>query len=1415
MADDTIDRLSIEIDASARKANSAIDNLIGKLDKLSGSLSGVNTRGLSNVASGINDITRAVNGFKSSGVVTQDFTRIASGLSRLSTIDVQGIGNTARAISTLAGNLNNLNYISFDSQGIANMANSLAQLGRKTVTQAANNIPLLTSALKGLVTELNGLGTINFDFTNFATLTSSISKLGGKASTNAIPNIKALGQAITELMTTLSQAPRVSQNLIDMTNALANLASKGSRVSSATNAMKSGFLDLGNSMKTLKSHTFSIASAIGKLYAKYWLIIRSMGVFKKAINISSDLTEVKNIVDATFGNFQAKLNEMSKTSIQDYGISELTTKKIASRFQAMGTAMGFTQGKMSDMSIELTKLAADMASFYNVSQEDVAEDLSAIFTGQTRPLRTYGLDLSQATLKEWALKNGMDANIQSMTQAEKTLLRYNYVLANTTAAQGDFQRTAGTWANQVRILSQSFQALGAIVGETLINAFKPFVAALNTVMQKVIAFARTVANALGAIFGWTIEISGGGALVEDFEAAEDASSGTADNLGEAANNAKKLKNFMLGFDELHVLDTTTSDSGTGGGAGGTDTGAADAAQANLVRTESILDKYQSDIDSLFKLGKYISDTLTNTLWGIDWNKVYEGARGFGEGLASFLNGLINPRLFYSLGRTIANALNTALEFLNSFGYTFDWINFGTSIAAGINGFFTNFKFALAADTFNVWASGVLDALIAALKGVRWRLIGEQIGTFIAGIDWLGVLKQVGEAIKEAFKAVFEMAVGFIDTAAFETALVAAFGLMKFTGLGDKIVFNIVAAIAKAFGKSAFYEPLVAVGTKIAAIISGPWGIAIAAAVAGVIAIAANWEDIKPYIDNVIGWFEDMSNRIDETVGNAIDNVINFFARLISGISEKINSFGNVLAIIPDKTAEIISSIISWFELLPDKISYALGFAAGKVVEWATTVYAYVSEEIPLIINDIVTWFSEMPQKIYDGIITFIDLVTQWATETYNNFQTWVTQTVEDVVVWFSEMPQNIYNGIITFIDNVVQWGKEVYTNFKTEADNIINSVVDWFKQLPQKIYNAIIQFKDTVVNIGKWLLDGIFEGLSNVKNKVLQWKDSFVQGFKDALGIHSPSRVMEEDVGTYLGSGIAEGLKSSIPEIVEVAQSIADAIRNVFENMEPIKLTDMVKLDMATIDSAPVISAMNGMNQMSMGTDEMLIAQSQDFLTSFNETWGLGWQNVLVTYQELMNNILTAQLDFQSMFMKQWTTFNGEMRIGINEFFTALYDYIYEVLDIIRQTIDHICAEFIYAIHRAISQAIEAAALLGLKVYAAKLSPYKTTAAKKYKIKGFAAGGFPDMGDLFLANENGPEFVGKMGGQTAVANNDQIVTAIKQGVYEAVTAAMTNQTTQPIEVRSIVELDGEAIYDNQQKVSARRGYDFNMGAFVR
>ena len=387
----SIDQLQIDINASASKANTAIDNLVVKLGKLQTSLSGLNGNSLTNFANGCKSLGQAMQSMNN--VKTTDFTRLAKNLQKLSSID------------------------------------------SASINRASNSITNISKAFSGL----NGMaGTAD----NFGALAKGIAQLGYKSSTQAIDNIPKLAKAMNDLMATLSKAPRVSQNLIDMTNALAKLARTGSSGGKAANSLAKNLNTYTMSTSRATKGTFSLASALGKMYATYWMVFRAFGKLGEAINLSSDLTEVQNVVDVTFGKYNKLVQDMANTSITDFGMSELTVKKVSSRFQAMGVAMGFGQKQMADMSVELTKLTADMASFYNVSQSDVAEDLESIFTGMTRPLRAYGLDLTQATIQEWAHRNGMAANLKTMSQAEKTMLRYQYVLAHTGAAQNDFARTS-------------------------------------------------------------------------------------------------------------------------------------------------------------------------------------------------------------------------------------------------------------------------------------------------------------------------------------------------------------------------------------------------------------------------------------------------------------------------------------------------------------------------------------------------------------------------------------------------------------------------------------------------------------------------------------------------------------------------------------------------------------------------------------------------------------------------------------------------------------------------------------------------------------------------------------------------------------------------------------------------------------
>lgn len=303
-----------------------------------------------------------------------------------------------------------------------------------------------------------------------------------------------------------------------------------------------------------------------------------------------------------------------------------------------------------------------------------------------------------------------------------------------------------TWANSVRVLKQEFQAWGSIIGSVIINALKPFVQALSKVMLKVISFTKTVADALGAIFGWTIEISGGGATVDGMEDIAGGVGDIGDSADKSNKKAQKLKKTLLSIDEIHALDDN-SDSGSGGGSGSGGSGgggAGSGVNSSLKKTDGLIEKYKSSIKDLYSLGKYIGDTIADSLNSINWDNVYQSASNFGKGLADFLNGLISPKLFTALGKTIAGSIRTAIISAFSFTSTFDWGNLGDSFASFINGALHEMSrvsdvtgltgWQELGKTVNNIVHGIRDTLIHALINIDWKDAFKGISEFIGELD---------------------------------------------------------------------------------------------------------------------------------------------------------------------------------------------------------------------------------------------------------------------------------------------------------------------------------------------------------------------------------------------------------------------------------------------------------------------------------------------------------------------------------------------------------------------------------------------------------------------------------------------------------------------------------------------------------
>lgn len=781
-----LESLQIQITSDAHNATAAINNLISRLTSLKTALSGFNNISFGNIVASANSANSSFRSLTTTISNLSQNMRTAKGSmtelgGRLSEIRVDSsaassIETVAAAIRKLgsktivtatrnlpeltvtlrnfAKEINELGIVNFDTASMTGVISSIAKLGGKASTQATKNLPTISAQLQNFVRQMNQIGSFSFDMINLSQMVAAIGKLGSVASGRAVNNIPLLARNLKELFVTLSSAPNVSGNIIRMTEALANLSTGLGRTRGATSNASSGMNLFGKNVDSVRIKSFSLASAIGKVYATYWALFRGFRLLGDAIDISSSLTEVENVVRQTFGQYESLINNFAKTSIEKFGMSELSAKQFASRFQAMGTALDIPQGQMAKMSIRLTELAGDMASFYDVSQEDIAKSLQSVFSGTTAPMRRYGIDLTQATLKEWALKQGLDANISSMTQAEKAMLRYQYVLAHTTNITGDFARTADTWHNQITMLRENFKALGAVVGGGLINAFKPFIKVLNAVLQKVISFAEMVTNALGSIFGWKYEASKGAGisgLADDIGSASDgmddlsnAAGSAGKNTGGIAKNAKKAKKEIQqatrAFDELKVISKqskdNTSGSGSGGSGGGSGSGGGDTGK--LVKTDTIYKDFVSNIKDLEGLGESIRDALVIAVGGIEWDKIYAKASGFGTGLAEFLNGLFSEdkkgnSVFTATADVIAGALNTAIFASKGFTDKFDFKTFGKNVAHGFNRFFKKFKWKQCAEAINGWVDGFWKFVRGFFDDLSWKDVFNGLKTFLKNL----------------------------------------------------------------------------------------------------------------------------------------------------------------------------------------------------------------------------------------------------------------------------------------------------------------------------------------------------------------------------------------------------------------------------------------------------------------------------------------------------------------------------------------------------------------------------------------------------------------------------------------------------------------------------------------------------------
>ena len=310
----------------------------------------------------------------------------------------------------------------------------------------------------------------------------------------------------------------------------------------------------GKGINIMQKQIGGLSGAIGKLGAVItatFAVGKLIQFGKKAIDLGSDLSEVQNVVDVTFTTMNEHVNEFAKNAAETAGLSETMAKRYTGTFGAMAKAFGFAESESFNMSTSLTQLAGDVASFYNLTQDEAYTKLKSVFTGETESLKDLGVVMTQSALDSFAMAKGYGKTTKQMSEQEKVALRYAFVLDQLSSASGDFVRTQDSWANQTRILSLNFDSFKANIGQALINIFTPFLKVINQIVAKMAQLSERFVAFSEMLVGKSTS-GGGGSPGEALAEIENG----YENIANATKEATKSQNtYMAGLDEIRTYQT--------------------------------------------------------------------------------------------------------------------------------------------------------------------------------------------------------------------------------------------------------------------------------------------------------------------------------------------------------------------------------------------------------------------------------------------------------------------------------------------------------------------------------------------------------------------------------------------------------------------------------------------------------------------------------------------------------------------------------------------------------------------------------------------------------------------------------------------------------------------------------------------
>lgn len=1293
-----LDSLEVKITGTATKAINSVDKLINQLTRLSTSLATVNGSSLGSLATGVNQLGSAMQNMNAG---TADFTRLAKNITKIGSVDSVALTNTATSL--------------------------------QAVTKAVASI----SAIPQNATQV----------TEFA---KSLGKLGSKSIENAVVNIPKLGNALNGLMTTLSRAPNVSQNVIQMTNALANLASQGSKMGASSNSLQKSLYGVSTSARTATKSSWNLASAIGKFYATYFMIIRGSKKLIEAIKSTTDYIEAFNYQAVAFGkigsewdkdyekygydnatayaeSFQSRVNDtlgklsglkvnvqgglLEESGAKNLGLNIQEITQYASQLASVTNSLGQTGEATTAITKSMTMLAGDISSLFNVDYSQVAQNLQSGLIGQSRALYRYGIDITNATLSTYAYNLGISKSVSEMTQMEKQQLRVLAILDQSKVSWGDLANTINSPSNMLRQFSNNMKEVGMVAGQLFIPILSKVMPVVNGVT---IAIKRLLVN-LASLMGVKIDFEsfGQSGYKDTTDGLEDISDGYQD----VADSAKKATLSLMGFDEINKLQDDTSSSKSSSGSGG------------------------SSIDLTDDIAKAAAD------YEAAWNKAFVNMENSAVAWAD----------------KIEKALEPVRKIFKDFAI-------GDFYAAG-------------QDTSNLVA-GIFNWFADAIDKVPWFKIGQKMGDFLAGIDWTKVFNAAGRVIVQGLKGAIELYLGVLSKAPIETLLISLVAVPK---------------LLKAIGTSSVVSSLTKTYNKLnsLSIMAEDTAKAIIAAKDGSAAATSALTFMHPKITKAILDFQDfrkvvkdkgLFNVFNSGITKVRNNMSLFQKALLGGVS----AFGEF---------KLIESGFTDIAKGSDNLVASIAKIAGGAAIGAAGLYtafgpAGLAMAAVVGITGAIKGFIKIQDEIPDYLSGY-GVIREEVSKTTSEIQQSIA-SIEDS--WKSNTTADEIEALKTKYFELAN-----QTSLTTEQQKLLKDIaqelVEKVPELSEVIDTETGAYKGTREEIEK-LIDKKQE-----EYRLEALREDYIQLIKDEYKAKKNLKEMEDtlnDSKRRLNEKQEEynrltynGTKSVVEMTPDECEALA-AVETEIKQLNKEVRNNQTETDNARDTAQRATDDMNycwsQLKDTAVGTSQ----ETKEAVTNAYET----------AKNEVASKLGIISDDTQNVFSQMGTVGANAGRSLSTNFSDNISDIPYSARRAYQSIVDQVEAGEIgeetgSQLMQALADTIDSKSWLVQNAlsnsFASKFSGEvfdnngnisESAFHIAIRPKAYAVGGFPEDG-FFYANHN--EMVGKFSnGKTAVANNEQITQGIKQAVIEGMSQVLNTSGNNGGNINVNVTLEGDA-----------------------